>query len=109
MTKPIIVGVSLLRVSNIKTPSAEASSLISVLTDIDTNAGTGGGGGAVKPEAVEVSGGGEAVSREAGYGGQTASDHYWSVAQYPGGITGASATYGHGSNTGVTGTEGLQV
>ena len=63
----------------------------------------------MKPEAVEVSGGGEAVSREAGYGGQTASDHYWSVAQYPGGITGASATYGHGSNSGVTGTEGLQV
>ena len=63
----------------------------------------------MKPEAVEVSGGGEAVSREPGYGGQTASDHYWSVAQYPGGIAGASAAYGHGSNPGVTVSEGLQV
>ena len=63
----------------------------------------------MKPEAVEVSGGAEAVSREAGYGGQPASEHYWSVAQYPGGIAGASAAYGHGSNPGVTVSEGLQV
>ena len=63
----------------------------------------------MKPEAVEVSGGGEAVSREAGYGGQPASDHYWSVAQYPGGIAGASAAYSHGSNPGVTVSEGHQV
>ena len=65
----------------------------------------------MKPHCVEVSGGGEAVSREAGYGLQTASDHYWSVAQYPGagGIAGASAAYAHGSNPGVTVSEGLQV
>ena len=108
MTKPIIAGVSVLRNSEFPTLKHDHHLLISVLTDIDTNAGTGGGG-AVKPEAVEVSGG-EGVTREAGYGGQTqASEHYWSVPQYPGVVTGASAAYGHGNNPGVTGSDGLQV
>ena len=112
MTKPIIAGVSVLRNSEFPTLKHDHHLLISVLTDIDTNAGTGGGGGgAVKPEAVEVSGGGgEGVTREAGYGGQPqASEHYWSVPQYPGVVTGASAAYGHGTNPGVTGSDGLQV
>ena len=64
----------------------------------------------MKPEAVEVSGGGGEAREAAGYGGQTqAAEHYWSVPQYPGGLSGTSTAYGHANNPGVTGSEGLQV